>query len=160
MIGMQKKKNNCKTDMLMTDSRISSDVTIDGDIKGTSTITVDGTVNGNIQSEGVVIAAEGKVTGNVSAKSFVNEGSIAGKVSAESVELKIGSINKIALNTKTLSVEPSAFLSGKIKCGGWGWSAGLLLQDLLEPEQFCGSPRPQKKSADVVSTLAQTSKDL
>ena len=102
----------------MTDSRISSDVTIDGDIKGTSTITVDGTVNGNIQSEGVVIAAEGKVTGNVSAKSFINEGSIAGKVSAESVELKIGSINKIALNTKTLGVEPSAFLSGKIKCGG------------------------------------------
>ena len=118
MIGMQKKKNNCKTDILMTDSRISSDVTIDGDIKGTSTITVDGTVNGNIQSEGVVIAAEGKVTGNVSAKSFVNEGSIAGKVSAESVELKIGSTNKISLNTKTVSVEPSAFLSGKIKCGG------------------------------------------
>ena len=101
----------------MTDSRISSDVTIDGDIKGTSTITVDGTVNGNIQSEGVVIAAEGNVKGNVSAKKFVNEGSIDGKVSAEDAELRVGSFNKIALRTKTLSVESSASLSGKIKCG-------------------------------------------
>ena len=101
----------------MTDSRISSDVTIDGDIKGTSTITVDGTVNGNIQSEGVIIAAEGNVKGNVSAKKFVNEGSIDGKVSAEDAELKVGSSNKIALRTNTLSVEPSASLSGKIKCG-------------------------------------------
>ncbi len=101
----------------MTDSRISSDVTIDGDIKGTSTITVDGTVNGNIQSEGVIIAAEGNVKGNISAKIFVNEGSIDGKVSAEDAELKVGSSNRIALRTKTLSVEPFALLSGKIKCG-------------------------------------------
>ncbi len=101
----------------MTDSRISSDVTIDGDIKGSSTITVDGTVNGNIQSEAVVIAVEGKVKGTISAKRFVNEGSIDGKVSAEDAELKVGSISKITLRTKTLSVEPSALLSGKIKCG-------------------------------------------
>ena len=101
----------------MTDSRISSDVTIDGDIKGTSIIIVDGTVNGNIQSEGVIIAAEGNVKGNISAKKFVNEGSIDGKVSAEEAELKVGSSNRIALRTKTLSVEPFALLSGKIKCG-------------------------------------------
>ena len=101
----------------MTDSRISSDVTIDGDIKGTSMIIVDGTVNGNIQSEGVIIAAEGNVKGNVSAKKFVNEGSIDGKVSAEDAELKVGSSNRIALRTNTLSVEPFASLSGKIKCG-------------------------------------------
>ena len=101
----------------MTDSRISSDVTINGDIKGISAVTVDGTVNGNIQSEEVIIATEGNVRGNVSARRFVNEGSIDGKVSAEDAELKVGSSNKIALSTKTLSVEPSAFLSGKIKCG-------------------------------------------
>ena len=101
----------------MTESRISSDVTIHGDIKGISTVKVDGTVNGKIQAEGVIIAAEGNVKGNVSAKRFVNEGSIDGKVSAEDAELKEGSTSKISLITKTLSVEPSAFLSGKIKCG-------------------------------------------
>ena len=52
-----------------------------------------------------------------SAKKFVNEGSIDGKVSAEDAELKVGSSNRIALRTKTLSVEPFALLSGKIKCG-------------------------------------------
>ena len=101
----------------MTDSRISSDVTIDGDIKGTSIIIVDGTVNGNIQSEAVIIDAEGNVKGNIIAKKFVNEGSIDGKVSAEEAELKVGSSSKISLITKKLSVEPSAALSGKIKCG-------------------------------------------
>ena len=101
----------------MTGSRNNSDVTIDGDIKGASTITIDGTVNGNIQSEGVIIAAEGLIKGNLSAKRFVNQGSIDGKVSAGDAELKVSSTSKIALRIKTLRVEPSAALSVKIKCG-------------------------------------------
>ena len=65
----------------------------------------------------VVIAVEENVKSNVHAKRFINEGSIDVTISAEAAALKVGSNTKITLTPKTLSVEHSEFLLGKIKCG-------------------------------------------
>lgn len=100
----------------MSNSIISSDVTIEGNIKGKGSIRIDGNVNGNIQFDDVHIASSGVVRGDIGAKRFINEGQFNGNVTAEDTELKVNSRNTIKLTTKSLRVEVSAEVVGKIKC--------------------------------------------
>jgi cytoskeletal protein CcmA (bactofilin family) len=101
----------------MSNSIISSDVTIEGNIKGKGSIRIDGNVNGNIQFDDVHISSSGVVRGDIGAKHFINEGQFNGNVTAEDTELKVNSRNTIKLTTKSLKVEVSAEVVGKIKCG-------------------------------------------
>ncbi len=101
----------------MSNSTISSDVIIEGNIKGKGSIRIDGNVNGNIQFDDVHIASSGLVKGDINAKNFINEGQFNGNATAEDTKLKVNSHNTIKLTTKSLSVEVSAEVKGKIKCG-------------------------------------------
>jgi len=101
----------------MSNSIISSDVVIEGNITGKGSIRIDGNVNGNIHFDDVHIASSGVVTGDINAKNFINEGNFNGNATTEDTQLKLNSRNTIKLTTKSLSVEVSAELKGKIKCG-------------------------------------------
>jgi cytoskeletal protein CcmA (bactofilin family) len=101
----------------VSNSVISSDVKIDGNITGKGSIRIEGNVHGNLDFDDVVIVAGGSVTGDINAKSFTNEGNFEGKVSADDAELKVGSSSKINLNTQKLMIESSAIVIGKVKCG-------------------------------------------
>ena len=101
----------------MSNSVISSDVKIEGNITGKGSIRIEGNVLGNLQFDDVVIVTGGSVTGDINAKSFTNEGSFKGRVYADNTELKVGSTSRINLNTQKLMIESSAIVVGKVKCG-------------------------------------------
>lgn len=101
----------------MSNSVISSDVKIEGNITGKGSIRIEGNVLGNLQFDNVVIVTGGSVTGDINAKSFTNEGSFKGRVNADNTELKVGSTSRINLNTQRLMIESSAIVVGKVKCG-------------------------------------------
>ena len=101
----------------MSNSVISSDVKIEGNITGKGSIRIEGNVLGNLQFDNVVIVTGGSVTGDINAKSFTNEGSFKGRVNADNTELKVGSTSRINLNTQILMIESSAIVVGKVKCG-------------------------------------------
>ena len=101
----------------MSNSVISSDVKIEGNITGKGSIRIEGNVLGNLQFDDVVIVTGGSVTGDINAKSFTNEGSFKGRVNADNTELKVGSSSRINLNTQKLMIESSAIVVGKVKCG-------------------------------------------
>ena len=101
----------------MSNSVISSDVKIEGNITGKGSIRIEGNVRGNLDFDDVFIVAGGSVTGDINAKSFTNEGSFKGRVNADNTELKVGSTSRINLNTQILMIESSAIVVGKVKCG-------------------------------------------
>jgi cytoskeletal protein CcmA (bactofilin family) len=101
----------------VSNSVISSDVKIEGNITGKGSIRIEGIVLGNLQFDDVVIVTGGSVTGDINAKSFTNEGSFKGRVNADNTELKVGSTSRINLNTQRLMIESSAIVVGKVKCG-------------------------------------------
>ena len=101
----------------MSNSVISSDVKIEGNITGKGSIRIEGNVLGNLQFDDVVIVTGGSVIGDINAKSFKNEGSFKGRVNADKTELKVGSTSRINLNTQKLMIESSAIVVGKVKCG-------------------------------------------
>ena len=101
----------------MSNSVISSDVKIEGNITGKGSIRIEGNVFGNLQFDDVVIVTGGSVTGDINAKGFTNEGSFKGRVYADNTELKVGSSSRINLNTQKLMIESSAIVVGKVKCG-------------------------------------------
>ena len=101
----------------MSNSVISSDVKIEGNVTGKGSIRIEGNVLGNLQFDDVVIVTGGSVTGDINAKSFANEGSFKGRVNADNTELKVGSTSRINLNTQRLMIESSAIVVGKVKCG-------------------------------------------
>ena len=101
----------------MSNSVISSDVKIEGNITGKGSIRIEGNVRGNLDFDDVFIVAGGSVTGDINAKSFTNEGNSEGKVSADDAELKVGSSSRINLKTQTLMIESSAIVVGEVKCG-------------------------------------------
>ena len=101
----------------MSNSVISSDVRIEGNITGKGSICIEGNVHGNLDFDNVVIVSGGSVTGDINAKSFTNEGSFKGRVNAVNTELKVGSTSRINLNTQKLMIESSAIVVGKVKCG-------------------------------------------
>ena len=101
----------------MSNSVISSDVKIEGNITGKGSIRIEGNVLGNLQFDDVVIVTGGSVIGDINAKSFTNEGSFKGRVNADNTELKVGSTSRINLNTQRLMIESSAIVVGKVKCG-------------------------------------------
>ena len=101
----------------MSNSVISSDVKIEGNISGKGAIRIEGNVLGNLQFDDVVIVTGGSVTGDINAKSFTNEGSFKGRIIADKTELKVGSTSRINLNTQKLMIESSAIVVGKVKCG-------------------------------------------
>ena len=100
----------------MSNSVISSDVKIEGNITGKGSIRIEGNVLGNLQFDDVVIVTGGSVIGDINAKSFTNEGSFKGRVNADNTELKVGSTSRINLNTQKLMIESSAIVVGKVKC--------------------------------------------
>ncbi|MFZ8878939.1 MAG: bactofilin family protein [Paracoccaceae bacterium] len=101
----------------MSNSVISSDVKIEGNITGKGSIRIEGNVRGNLDFDDVFIVAGGSVTGDINAKSFTNEGNFEGNVSADEAELKVGSCSRINLKPQTLMIESSAIVVGEVNCG-------------------------------------------
>jgi cytoskeletal protein CcmA (bactofilin family) len=66
-------------------SVLQSDLQIDGDISGAGMVDLAGSLVGNIDVQGLVLQAEGRIQGHIHASSATIDGSIIGTIRAESV---------------------------------------------------------------------------
>ena len=102
----------------MSESLISADLIIEGDIKSDGNLTVDGRVVGNVSCINVTINSGGFIQGNIRAHHLVSLGSISGDIHAKSVDLKEGSTTKTNLESDNLQVSSGAVLQGKVNISG------------------------------------------
>ena len=102
----------------MSDSLISADLTIEGDIRSDGNLTVDGRIVGNVSCINVTVNSGGFIQGNIKADHLVSLGSISGDIRAKSVELKEGSTTKTNLQSDNLQVTSGAVLQGHVNISG------------------------------------------
>lgn len=92
---------------------------ITGEISAKGTIRVDGTVEGNIDSDWVIVGESGNIRGNIRTKGVVIGGSIEGNIDAEeTVELAGKSSMCGEIITKKLSIAEGAVFDGHSRMKG------------------------------------------
>lgn len=96
-------------------SVIGSDMVVEGDVHAKEAVRVEGSVNGNVETEGVlIISASGKVKGNVKGSSIIIGGSLEGDLSSGG-RTEVASTGKVIGNirTKSLIVDENAMFQGQ-----------------------------------------------
>ena len=104
----------------MTESIISSDLTIEGDMKSGGSVNIDGRLVGNLNCKSVNVNSMGALEGNIEADQLINLGEITGDINARSVELKEGSNTESNLKSDNLQVSNGAVLKGRVQISGSG----------------------------------------
>ncbi len=93
-------------------SLMAVDLVITGDIVSSGEIQIDGRVNGNIQSEVLVVGEQAIITGEIRADSVRIHGKVNGQIKARAVSLaKTAHVLGDILH-ETLAIEQGAFLEG------------------------------------------------
>lgn len=98
-------------------SLISEDMTIDGNIDSTGVVHIHGCVNGNVSAAKLSLEASGNIKGNVTVESADLLGNQRGKVVSRSLKIHSGATLKGAVVCQELTVESGAFISGKFQVG-------------------------------------------
>lgn len=99
---------------------IGADVTIKGDVRGTSNVEFCGTLEGELQLEGFMwLRAGSRVDGNLSATDLVVEGEVRGNISARNkLELRGSCRVSGDISANTLAIADGGFFEGKITMAG------------------------------------------
>ncbi len=95
---------------------IGAGTVLDGNLKTDASATrVDGTINGEIHAEGtVIVGAEGKIKGNVSAIDLLVAGVVNGDVTAQNkIEIVANGMLAGDIVTKGLVIDEKAIFQGK-----------------------------------------------
>ncbi len=104
--------------MVMSNSLISEDLIITGNIKSASGIEIQGRVTGDIDAISVEIGTSGSVEGNVSSKSADIRGSMKGALSTVSVIIHSKADVKANITAEEMASENGARIAGKINITG------------------------------------------
>lgn len=102
----------------MSNSLISEDLVITGNIKSASGIEIQGSVTGDIDAISVEIGTFGSVEGNVTAKSTDIHGSMKGALSTVSVTIHSKAEVKANITAEEMASENGARIAGKINITG------------------------------------------
>lgn len=103
------RKNNGKLE-----SFIGANSSFKGDIKTKGTIRIDGNMEGNVDSDWLIVGEKGILKGDVRANGVIVGGKIEGMVTArEIIEIKGKGEISGDINTPKLSVSEGAILNGK-----------------------------------------------
>lgn len=103
------RKNNEKLE-----SFIGANSSFKGDIKTKGTIRIDGNMEGNVDSDWLIVGEKGILKGDVRANGVIVGGKIEGMVTArEIIEIKGKGEISGDINTPKLSVSEGAILNGK-----------------------------------------------
>lgn len=94
-------------------SVIGADVIITGDIGSEGTVEIMGKIDGKIAARSVVIGAEGRIAGSISAESIDLRGQMEGKMSCASLTLRSVSQVRADVNYHSLTIESGAQIDGK-----------------------------------------------
>lgn len=114
---LRKNKNTTYTDDSRTkvNTMIGEGTIFDGDLTSPETIRIDGTINGNCTCEKkLILSAEGKVTGNITAQSVIISGMVDGDITVTG-KLELFSTGKIAGNivAGSLVIDEGACFDGR-----------------------------------------------
>lgn len=112
-----KKKN--KEDMLLgqepINTLIGSDITIKGDLNGTSTIRIDGHVEGNLHiAEGIIIGEHARITGDVRTDKLIVYGQLAGTTYCNNIQIKESGVLKGDIYTSIIHIESGGKYNGQL----------------------------------------------
>lgn len=115
MLGKNKNTNYTDDARTKVNTMIGEGTIFDGDLTSPEAIRIDGTINGNCVCEKkLILSAEGKVTGNISAQSVIISGKVDGDITV-SGKLELFSTGKIAGNITagSLVIDEGACFDGR-----------------------------------------------
>jgi cytoskeletal protein CcmA (bactofilin family) len=96
-----------------TKSVLAQDLRITGEISSTGIIEVLGEIEGNLSARGLVVGAEGKMSGTVSAETVEVKGRLDGRVATHSFTLHASAEVAADVTYTTLVIESGALIQGK-----------------------------------------------
>ena len=102
----------------MSGTRISEDVTIEGDLSCSGPLEVWGRIDGDVVAAKLEIMTGGRVTGTVEADEFVVRGEHVGSAVCSAVSVSAEAIVNATITSKTLACEAGATISGKFQVNG------------------------------------------
>ncbi|SEO30904.1 protein CcmA, bactofilin family [Gemmobacter aquatilis] len=94
-------------------SVIAQDVRIKGDLGADGTVEVMGEVEGKINARTLVVGAEGRVKGSVTADTVDLRGSVEGKITCISLTLRSAAQVKADIVYTTVAIESGATIEGR-----------------------------------------------
>lgn len=96
-----------------TKSVLAQDLRITGEISSTGTIEVLGEIEGNLTARGLIVGAEGRMTGTVSAETVEVKGRLDGRVATHTFALRASAQVAADVSYTTLVIESGAQIEGK-----------------------------------------------
>lgn len=96
-----------------TKSVLAQDLRITGEISSTGTIEVLGEIEGNLTARGLIVGAEGRMTGTVSAETVEVKGRLEGRVATHAFALRASAEVAADVAYTTLVIESGALIEGK-----------------------------------------------
>lgn len=96
-----------------TRSILASDLKITGEITSTGSVEVLGEIDGNLTARGLVIGAEGRISGTVRAETIEVKGRLDGKVDARDFTLRAAAQVAADVTYGTVVIESGASIEGR-----------------------------------------------
>jgi len=96
-----------------TKSVLAHDLKIVGEITSNGTIEVLGEIEGNLSARGVVVGAEGRMSGSVSAETVEVKGKLLGRVASDTFTLRAAAQVAADITYTHLVIESGAQIEGK-----------------------------------------------
>lgn len=115
MLGKNKNTNYEDESKTKVSTLIGEGTVFDGDLRSPETVRVDGTVNGNCTCEKkLIIGAEGRIKGNISAQSVIISGKVDGDITVRG-KMELLSTGRIVGNitARSLVIDEDAYFDGR-----------------------------------------------
>lgn len=114
---LRKKKH--KEDVLLgqepINTLIGQDITLKGDLNGTSTIRIDGNIEGNLHiEEGIIIGEHAKITGDVHTDKLIVYGQLIGNTYCNNIQIRQSGILKGDIYTHIIHIESGGRYNGQL----------------------------------------------
>ena len=93
-------------------SVLASDLKIVGEVTSAGSIEILGEIDGNLTAHGVIVGAEGRVSGTVRAETVEVKGRLDGKISTEGLTLRAAAHVGADITYSTVVIENGATIEG------------------------------------------------
>jgi cytoskeletal protein CcmA (bactofilin family) len=94
-------------------SVLASDLRITGEISSTGHVEILGEVDGNVSARGVVLGAEGRLSGQISAETVEIKGKLDGKIVSSDCSVRSSAQLAADVTYKTLMIDSGAQVEGR-----------------------------------------------
>jgi cytoskeletal protein CcmA (bactofilin family) len=96
-----------------TRSTLAADLKITGDIRSTGSVELLGEVDGTLSAQTVLVGADGRMTGDISAEQVEIKGRHEGRVASKTFTLRASAQVKADIGYSTLVIESGAQIEGR-----------------------------------------------